>query len=94
MNIKKVYINYDENGVQNLQLGDYIIPTDRYGRILVNFRGKEKTFKYISALDIYNNDFKKEDIQNKIALVGTSAAALMDLRATPFESIFPGVEVA
>ena len=93
LDIKKVYINYDENGVQNLQLGDYFIPTDRYGRILVNFRGKEKTFKYISALDIYNNDFKKEDIQNKIALVGTSAAALMDLRATPFESIFPGVEV-
>lgn len=93
LDIKKVYVNYDENGVQNLQLGDHFIPTDRYGRILVNFRGKEKTFKYISAIDIYNNDFKKEDIQNKIALVGTSAAALMDLRATPFESIFPGVEV-
>jgi adenylate cyclase len=93
LNINKIYINYDNNGVENLQLDNYFIPTDRHGRILVNFRGKEKTFKYISALDIYNNDFKKEDIQNKIALVGTSAAALMDLRATPFESIFPGVEV-
>lgn len=93
LNIKKIFINYDNNGVENLQLDDYFIPTDRHGRILVNFRGKEKTFKYISAIDIYNNNFKKEDIQNKIALVGTSAAALMDLRATPFESIFPGVEV-
>lgn len=93
LNTNKIYINYDDNGVENLQLDDYFIPTDRHGRILVNFRGKEKTFKYISALDIYNNNFKKEDIQNKIALVGTSAAALMDLRATPFESIFPGVEV-
>ncbi|APW66041.1 adenylate/guanylate cyclase domain-containing protein [Poseidonibacter parvus] len=93
LGIKRIYINYDENGVKDLQLDDYIIPTDRHGRLLINFRGKEKTFKYISALDIYNNDFKKEDIENKIALIGTSAAALMDLRATPFESIFPGVEV-
>lgn len=90
---KKIFINYDENGVENIQVGDFIVPTDRHGRLLINFRGKEKTFQYISALDIYNNTFNKEQIENKIALLGTSAAALMDLRATPFESIFPGVEV-
>lgn len=93
MGVKKIIINYDENGVENLQLNDLTVPTDRHGRVLINFRGKEKTFKYISALDIYNNNFNEEDIEDKIALVGTSAAALMDLRATPFESIFPGVEV-
>ena len=93
LGINKIYINYDENGIKNLQLDDLIIPTDRYGRLLINFRVKEKTFKYISAFDIYNNNFEKEDIKNKIVLIGTSAAALMDLRATPFESIFPGVEI-
>jgi adenylate cyclase len=93
LGIKRININYDENGVKNLQLNDYIIPTDRHGRLIINFRGKEKTFDYISAVDIYNNDFKKEDIKDKIVLIGTSAAALFDLRATPFESIFPGVEV-
>lgn len=93
LGVKKIYINYNENGVENIQLNDFIIPTDRHGRLLINFRGKERTFKYISALDIYNDIFKKEEIENKIALIGTSAAALMDLRSTPFESIFPGVEV-
>jgi adenylate cyclase len=93
LGVNKIYINYDENGIVNLQLGDFIIPTDRHGRLLINFRGKEKTFKYISAADIYKNNFDKEDIKNKIILIGTSAAALMDLRATPFESIFPGVEI-
>lgn len=93
LGITRIFINYDENGVNNVQMGDYTIPTDRYGRLLVNFRGKEKTFKYISALDIYNNSVKKEELENKIVFLGTSAAALMDLRATPFESIFPGVEV-
>ena len=91
--MSKLYINYDENGIANLQVGDFIIPTDRHGRLLINFRGKEKTFKYISAFDIYNDSFDKEDITNKIVLIGTPAAALMDLRATLFESVFPGVEI-
>ena len=89
----KVYINYDEIGVKDISIGDFFIPTDRHGRLIVNFRGKDKTFKYISALDIYNNNFDKKDIEGKIVLVGTSAAGLLDLRATPFESVYPGVEV-
>ncbi len=89
----KVYINYNEQGVSDITLKDRVIPTDRYGRILVNFRGKEKNFKYYSALDIYNNTFDKKELEGKIALIGTSAAGLLDLRATPFESVYPGVEV-
>ncbi|MCK5111846.1 MAG: adenylate/guanylate cyclase domain-containing protein [Arcobacteraceae bacterium] len=90
---KKVYINYDDNGVSNIQVGDYHIPTDRYGRSIINFRGGTKTFNYISASNIVNNSFNPKDIEGKIAIIGTSAAGLLDLRAIPFESIYPGVEV-
>ncbi|MGA1931193.1 CHASE2 domain-containing protein [Arcobacter sp. YIC-464] len=93
LDTNKVFINYDEQGVSSITVNDIQIPTDRHGRLLVNFRGKEKTFKYISANDIYNNTFDKKDIEGKIVLIGTSAAGLLDLRATPFESVFPGVEV-
>lgn len=92
-NSKKVYINYDEYGVLNITMNDIVIPTDRHGRLLVNFRGKERNFKYYSAVDIYNNTIDKKELENKIILIGTSAAGLLDLRATPFEAIFPGVEV-
>ncbi|WP_141046404.1 CHASE2 domain-containing protein [Aliarcobacter cryaerophilus] len=91
--IQKVFVNYDENGVSNIQLGDFYIPTDKFGRIFINYRGASKSFKYISAKDIYNNNFKVEDIEGKIALLGTSATGLYDLRATPYENVFPGVEV-
>ncbi|MBD3839936.1 MAG: adenylate/guanylate cyclase domain-containing protein, partial [Epsilonproteobacteria bacterium] len=91
--INKVIVNYNEIGVENIQLGDFFIPTDRYGRLLINFRGKEKSFRYISAVDILENKIPTEQIKDKIFFVGTSAAGLLDLRATPFESIFPGVEV-
>ncbi|MGJ0376379.1 CHASE2 domain-containing protein [Aliarcobacter cryaerophilus] len=90
---QKVFVNYDENGVSNIQLGDFYIPTDKFGRIFINYRGASKSFQYISAKDIYNNNFKTEDIERKIALLGTSATGLYDLRATPYENVFPGVEV-
>ena len=90
---QKVVVQYDENGISNIVLNDISIPTDRYGRMLINFRGPERSFKYISAIDIYNNSFDKSEIDGKIVLIGTSAAGLFDLRATPFDSIFPGVEV-
>ncbi|MCG3670103.1 adenylate/guanylate cyclase domain-containing protein [Aliarcobacter butzleri] len=92
-NTQKVVVQYDENGISNIVLDDISIPTDRYGRMLINFRGPERSFKYISAIDIYNNNFDKSEIDGKIVLIGTSAAGLFDLRATPFDSIFPGVEV-
>lgn len=92
-NKKKVYINYDRNGVENIRIGDLIIPTDRYGRSFVNFKGYEKNFKYISAYDILQNNYNIEDIEGKIVIIGTSAAGLLDLRATPFDSVYPGVEV-
>jgi len=91
--INKVYINYNELGVENIQLGDFYIPTDRYGRLLINFRGKEKSYKYISAVDVVDGKVTKEELNGKIVIVGTSAAGLLDLRATPFEAIYPGVEV-
>lgn len=92
-NKKKVYINYDSDGVENIRIGDLIIPTDRYGRSFVNFKGYEKNFKYISAYDILQNNYNIEDIEGKIVIIGTSAAGLLDLRATPFDSVYPGVEV-
>ena len=90
---RKVLINYDEQGVSSISLDGIDIPTDRHGRLLINFRGKEGNFPYISALDIFDGTFNPKDIEGKIAIIGTSAAGILDLRATPFESVYPGVEV-
>ncbi|RXJ69321.1 adenylate/guanylate cyclase domain-containing protein [Halarcobacter ebronensis] len=90
---QKVIINYDEYGVENIKLNNITIPTDRYGRLLLNFRGGEKTFKYYSAKDVLNGKITQKELEGKIAIIGTSAAGLLDLRATPFDSVYPGVEV-
>ena len=91
--INKVFVNYSELGVENIQIGDYKIPTDRHGRLVVNYRGPTRTFDYISAADIFNGTFDSTKIEGKVAIIGASAAGILDLRAIPFESVYPGVEV-
>ncbi len=92
MGINRVFINYGENGIESVKLGDVVIPTDRYGRMLINYRGPQKSYRYISAADIYNKKINRSDIEGKVILIGTSAAGLLDLRSTPFDSAYPGVE--
>lgn len=89
---KKVSIVYDETGIAGFEMGERSIPTDRYGRIFVNYRGPGKTFPYLSAVDIYNNTFDPAKVAGKFALIGTSASGLLDLRTIPFDSAYPGVE--
>lgn len=89
----KVKVVYDTVGVSNIYVGKENITTDRYARLHLNFRGKFKSYKYISAVDIYNNNINKEDIEGKFILIGTSAYGLMDLRATPMDSVISGVEI-
>jgi adenylate cyclase len=92
LGVKIVEIYYDENGVVGLKLGDLEIPTDRYGRVFVNYRG-DRSYRYISAVDVYENRVDKKELEGKILLFGTSASGLLDLRSTPFSSVFPGVEI-
>lgn len=73
-------------------LGEQFIPTDNIGQVAINYRGPMKTFPYYSAVDILNN-LHADQIKDKYVLIGTSAAGLLDLRATPFSSVFAGVEV-
>ena len=90
---KKIFINYDELGIENISIGQTVIPTDAIGGITVNYRGGFKNFKYLSAKDIYDGEFNADEVEGKIVLIGTSAIGLYDLRTTPFDSAFAGVEV-
>ena len=78
--------------ILGVELGSAFIPTDEQGQITINFRGPEQTYPYLSAADILAG-INLEQVQDKYVLIGTSAAGLLDLRATPFSNIYPGVEV-
>jgi len=89
----RITIQYDEKGINHIRIGELIIPTDYFGKMRINYRGPQKSYHYISAIDIYRQNISPNALEGKIVLVGTSAAGLMDLRSTPLDNIFPGVEV-
>ena len=79
-------------GIENLRVGKYIIPTDRDAHVFIPYRGREGSFPYISAADAMHARFDANGIKNKIVLIGTTAPGLKDLRATPLQEDYPGVE--
>lgn len=79
--------------ISAVKFGNFKIPTDEYGRVLIPYRGEQKSFPYFSATDILHNRINAEKLENGIALIGTSAVGLADLRATPVGLQYPGVEV-
>ncbi len=67
--------------------------------MLLNWRGKPFSYKYVSFSDVYLDMGSKEkkrpqdEFKDKIVLIGSTAAGLYDLRATPMARMHPGVEV-
>jgi adenylate cyclase len=86
-------INVSRQGVESLLLNTISIPLSGKGSMMVNYRGPRQTFPYISAKNILEKRFKYETIANKIVFVGTSASGLKDIRISPLDQVFPGVEV-
>ncbi len=91
--VNDVLLKTDRNGVDSLHLNQTAIPLTSEGGLLIRFRGKGKTFDYVSAADILSDRVPDGKIQGKIVFVGTSASGLKELKSTPFDPVFPGVEV-
>ena len=80
-------------GLEELKVGPFRIPVDQQVSTLVPYRGARGTFKYIPVVDVLHERVPVDELKGKIVLVGTSAPGLLDLRATPVGSAYPGVEV-
>lgn len=79
-------------GGSGIQLGGAFIKTDISGRVIINYRGKEKSFRHIPAADLLKGRIDPGVLKEKIVLLGTSALATFDQKVTPFSANFPGVE--
>jgi adenylate cyclase len=76
-----------------LRVGPLSIPVDRSAAALVPYRGRKYSFPYVSLGDVAKDRVPPERLKGKIAIVGASAPTLQDVRATPVEAAFPGVEI-
>lgn len=69
------------------------IPIDDQGRMWVNYYGTYRTFRYISYSWATPEMLPPDYFRGKIVLIGSTLAGLMDLRNTPVQETFPGVEI-
>ncbi|MET0046321.1 MAG: adenylate/guanylate cyclase domain-containing protein [Sedimenticola sp.] len=67
--------------------------------ILLNWRGPVLSYNRVSFSDIYNDIGLRvskrdaDEFRGKLVIVGSTAPALHDLRATPMSSLMPAVEI-
>ncbi|MGK5024117.1 CHASE2 domain-containing protein [Janthinobacterium sp. RB2R34] len=73
------------------------IPVGEALTTTIQFRGRGGpdggAFRYVSAADVLMGAVPAQVLHGAIVLVGTTAAGLNDIRATPVNAEFPGVEV-
>lgn len=87
--IPKEKIVLEKDGIK---FGDTFIPTDQYGRMVIDYYGKRGVFHQFSCLDLLEGKLPEGTFRNKIVLIGATALGLYDLRVTPLSSNMPGVE--
>jgi adenylate cyclase len=80
-------------GVEELRFGATSIPVAEDGQMLLNFRGPGRTFRHVPAGDLLAGRVDASDLHGRIVLVGVTATAVADVRATPFDGVYPGVEI-
>lgn len=68
------------------------IPLDAQGRALVPYR-TPGAYRYIPAVDVLQGAAPAADLEGRVVLIGSTAPGIMDLRVTPTEKAFPGVEI-
>ncbi|MGA2054932.1 MAG: adenylate/guanylate cyclase domain-containing protein [Bradyrhizobium sp.] len=87
-----ILARYDKNGVKSFVLRGFEIPTDEVGKLWVHFAAQDPSI-YVSATSVLDGTAPVEKIRGKLVLIGTSAAALNDIKTTPVDPHMPGVEI-
>ncbi|GLQ33361.1 CHASE2 domain-containing protein [Litoribrevibacter albus] len=83
----------DYASVEGVYLGQTHIATGALSDVYVPYRGGQESYPYVSATDVILSEKPIPLLKDKIILIGTTAPGLLDLRSTPLQKNYPGVEV-
>jgi adenylate cyclase len=82
----------EKTGIVAVKVGDFEVPTEANGQMWIRFTPETKE-RYLPAWKILDGEIGADALQGRILIIGTSAAGLLDLRATPLEASVPGVSL-
>jgi len=86
--VKKDWRGY----IDAILLGDRVIPTDASGMLTLNFYGEGKSIPTYSAVDVLERRLPPDALKDRLVYLGVTELGISDVRATPVDSYFPGVE--
>lgn len=79
-------------GGRGVKLDQKMISADLSGRALINYYGSYGHFRYYSAADVMRGRVDPRAFEGRAVLIGGTAVATYDQKATPLSANMPGVE--
>ena len=83
---------FGRHGMTGLRIGDYRLPTQRNGDLLIHY-GKASSHYYLSAADVLAGVHAPEIFQSRFVILGFNSTGLQDSIVTPLGEIVPGVDI-
>lgn len=87
-----ILVRTDNAGIRSVAVPGLEVPTDQNGQLWINFSPHDRS-RFVSAKDVLEGKVPADRVAQRIAVVGTSAVGLLDIKATPVDESMPGVEV-
>jgi len=83
----------ENTGITTVRIGrEFTVPTNARGEIWVWFTDPVPE-RYVSAWKVLSHQADRSLVEGNIVLIGSTAAGLRDVRATPLDPVAPGVMV-
>lgn len=92
----QLLVKMDIDGPKSLKLGDIEIPMSHDGTLPIMFRSAKigrSSFPVYSAADIMQGLISSDLLRGRVAFIGSTTSGLKDLRPTPFDNNYPGLEL-
>lgn len=79
-------------GMEGIRIGDYRLPTQANGDLLIRF-GKASSNYYLSAADVLAGEHPAEIFRSRFVIIGFNSTGLQDSIVTPLGESVPGVDI-
>lgn len=83
----------DQRGIISLSVGGIGVPAHPDGTLPIPWYGPGGTVKSVSAADLMAGRLDPSTLADRLVFIGFTEKGIYDLRATPFDPAFPGVEI-